>query len=206
MTQQHKTIFSEIFQFFTGIFSRNFSLEFFPQIFPRKFFPKIFLKIFQKFFRKIFPKIFPRFFRKFFPISFLKFFRKFFPKIFQKILPRFFGKFFWYIFRKFFGKFFRNFFHFNLKIIINFINLCQNLKNHQFLLKFEKSSFFGKPFDNWLLPVQTFCHMLLCRLQDRICLLCRVICCCVIDTTIDTLDPTANTIVEWRNFFKKCWV
>ena len=59
------------------------------------------------------------------------------------------------------------------------------------MLKFEKSLFFGHPCDNRLLPtIQCFCHMLLCRFQDRICLLCRVICCCVIDTTIDTLLVT----------------
>ena len=140
MTQQHKTIFSEIFQFFYGIF-----------------FGIIFRIFFRNFFRNLFRKFFPKFFQKILLNFLLIFYMKFFPK--------FFPEFFWLKFENhhFWPKFEK------------IINLCQNLTNHQFLVSLVIIGYYLSR------------HMLLCHLQDRICLLCRVICCCVIDTTIDTL-------------------
>ena len=73
MTQQHKTIFSEIFQFFYRIF-----LEFFLELFSKKFseiFSEIFfLNFFPKFFSEIFSQIFPNLAWNFFMSEKLSFF------------------------------------------------------------------------------------------------------------------------------------
>ena len=89
-------------------------------------------------------------------------------KFCSPFFPKNFPKFFWLKFENH---------HFWPKFEKKIINFCSNLKNHHFLV------------------IQCFCHMLLCRLQDRICLLCCVICCCVIDTIIDTLVSICYTKV-----------
>ena len=80
-------------------------------------------------------------------------------------------------------------------LIWKIFNFGGNLKNHQFLPKFQKIINFGRNLKNhqfWQMAFvanidSRLCHMLLCHLLDTICLLCRVVCCCVIDATIDTL-------------------
>ena len=147
----------------------------------KAFLLSIFSQIFSKFFCEIFTEIFTEIFSK----IFCEIFTEIFSKIFSESLSENFSEFFSRIF---------------LAEIWKSSFLAKIWKNHQFLLKFEKSSFFGHPCDNWLLPIQTYCHMLLCRLQDRICLLCRVICCCVIDTTIDTLMRSGEIFIFSTNY------